>query len=99
MCAPSSTSAPAAGAAPTLTMTGPNAAPASPKQRSSPMAQDLDEEIEVFMPPNVLKAKMGNFSGIDMSAIKRAETAMESLKENFAEWAEDDVRRLAEARA
>lgn len=62
------------------------------------MAQDLDDEIEVFMPPNVLKAKVGNFSGIDLSAIKRAETAMESLKGNFAEWAEDDVRRLAEAR-
>jgi chemotaxis protein histidine kinase CheA len=61
------------------------------------MAEDQDE-IEVFMPPNVLKAKVGNFSGIDVSAIKRAETAMESLKGNFAEWAEDDVRRLAEAR-
>lgn len=56
------------------------------------------DEIEVFMPPNVLKAKVGNFSGIDMSAIKRAETAMEQLKGNFAEWAEDDVRRLGEAR-
>ena len=56
------------------------------------------DEIEVFMPPNVLKAKVGNFSGIDMSAIKRAETAMEQLKGNFAEWAADDVRRLAEAR-
>src|SRR6185437_7168435 len=61
------------------------------------MAQEPDE-IEVFMPPNVLKAKVGNFSGVDMSAIKRAETAMESLKSNFAEWASDDVRRLAEAR-
>ena len=61
------------------------------------MAQEQDE-IEVFMPPNVLKAKVGNFSGIDMSAIKRAETAMEQLKSNFAEWAQDDVRRLVEAR-
>ena len=61
------------------------------------MAREQDE-IEVFMPPNVLKAKVGNFSGVDMSAIKRAETAMESLKSNFAEWAQDDVRRLVEAR-
>lgn len=61
------------------------------------MAEERDE-IEVFMPPNVLKAKVGNFSGIDMSAIKRAEAAMDSLKGNFAEWAQDDVRRLAEAR-
>lgn len=57
-----------------------------------------EDEIEVFMPPNILKAKVGNFSGIDMSAIKRAETAMEQLKGNFAEWAEDDVHRLAQAR-
>ena len=28
--------------------------------------------IELFMPPNVLKAKAGNFSGVDMAAIKRA---------------------------
>src|ERR1700735_5161707 len=61
------------------------------------MAEEQDE-IEVFMPPNVLKAKVGNFTGVDMSAIKRAETAMDSLKGNFAEWAQDDVRRLAEAR-
>lgn len=57
-----------------------------------------DEPVELFMPPNVLKAKVGNFSGLDMAAIKRAETAMESLKSDFAEWALDDVRRLAEAR-
>ena len=56
------------------------------------------DEIEVFMPPNVLKAKVGNFTGVDISAIKRAETAMDQLKGNFAEWAQDDVRRLAETR-
>jgi len=56
------------------------------------------EPIELFMPPNVLKAKVGNFSGMDTAAIKRAETAMDALKGNFAEWAQDDVRRLAEAR-
>jgi len=61
------------------------------------MAVEQDE-IELFMPPNALKSKVGNFTGIDMAAIKRAETAMESLKSNFAEWAQDDVRHLAEAR-
>ncbi len=61
---------------------------------------DKQEPIELFMPPNVLKAKVGNgsFSGIDMAAIKRAETAMEALKGDFATWAQDDVRRLVEAR-
>lgn len=59
---------------------------------------DKQQPIELFMPPNVLKAKVGNFSGVDMAAIKRAETAMDELKGNFAEWAQDDVRRLADAR-
>lgn len=56
------------------------------------------DPIELFMPPNVLKAKAGNFSGVDMAAIKRAEKAMDQLKGNFAQWALDDIRRLAEAR-
>ncbi len=51
------------------------------------------------MPPNMLKAKVGgNFSGVDMAAIKRAEAAMEALKGEFADWAQDDVRRLVAAR-
>src|ERR1700744_6132748 len=100
MCAPSFISARAADGAMPPNMTDPSAAPAAPrlKQRSSPMAQQPDDEVEVFMPPNTLKAKVGNFTGVDMSAIKRAENAMESLKDNFAEWAQDDVRRLVEAR-
>jgi chemotaxis protein histidine kinase CheA len=57
-----------------------------------------EESVELFMPPNVLKAKVGNFSGLDMAAIRRAEIAMESLKSDFVQWVEEDVRRLAEAR-
>ena len=59
------------------------------------------QPIELFMPPNMLKAKLGGGSGTpgpDLAAIKRAETAMEALKGDFAEWAQDDVRRLVEAR-
>lgn len=55
---------------------------------------------EVFMPPNILKAKVGGlFSGVDTSAVKRAEGAMESLKGQFANWAAHDVERLILARA
>ena len=55
--------------------------------------------IELFMPPNMLKAKVGGtVVGLDMAAINRAETAMESLKSEFANWAQDDVRRLVAAR-
>ena len=59
-----------------------------------------EQPIELFMPPNMLKAKVGasNFSGIDMAAIKRAEVAMDELKSEFAGWAADDVNRLVAAR-
>lgn len=57
------------------------------------------QPIELFMPPNMLKAKVGGtFVGIDMAAINRAETAMGALKSEFAGWAQDDVRRLVAAR-
>ena len=57
------------------------------------------QPIELFMPPNMLKAKVGgNFVGLDMAAINRAETAMEALKSEFAGWAQDDVRKLVAAR-
>ncbi|HEV7960733.1 MAG TPA: Hpt domain-containing protein [Rhizomicrobium sp.] len=58
------------------------------------------QPIELFMPPNLLKAKVGNgsFSGVDTAAIERAETAMDALKDDFAGWALEDVQRLTEAR-
>jgi hypothetical protein len=57
------------------------------------------QPIELFMPPNMLKAKVGGtFVGIDMAAINRAETAMKALKSEFSGWAQDDVRRLVAAR-
>lgn len=55
--------------------------------------------IEIFMPPNILKAKVGGgVAAIDMAAIKRAEAAVDSLKENFQDWIGDDVEKLATAR-
>ena len=57
------------------------------------------QPIELFMPPNMLKAKVGGtVVGVDMAAINRAEAAMETLKSEFAEWAQADVRRLVAAR-
>jgi chemotaxis protein histidine kinase CheA len=57
------------------------------------------QPIELFMPPNMLKAKVGGtFVGIDMAAVNRAEAAMDALKSEFADWAQDDVRRLVAAR-
>ncbi|HMH65308.1 MAG TPA: hypothetical protein VK515_06965 [Rhizomicrobium sp.] len=56
--------------------------------------------IELFMPPNMLKAKVGGgLGGIDMAAMKRAEAAMETLKSEFNDWIADDVTTLIAARA
>jgi chemotaxis protein histidine kinase CheA len=61
------------------------------------MARQLP--IEIFMPPNILKAKVGGtISGIDMAAIKRAEAAIEVLKTEFDSWLATDVARLVEGR-
>ena len=55
--------------------------------------------IEIFMPPNMLKAKVGGtFTGLDMAAMQRAEKAMETLKEEFTDWIGDDIDKLATAR-
>ena len=54
---------------------------------------------EIFMPPNMLKAKVGGTGvGLDMGAVKRAEAAMENLKTEFHDWINADVAKLVEAR-
>jgi chemotaxis protein histidine kinase CheA len=56
-----------------------------------------EEPIEVFMPPNMLKAKLGGtIAGLDMAAIKRAEAAMETLKVEFSDWIAKDIERLGD---
>ncbi|HEX4302470.1 MAG TPA: Hpt domain-containing protein [Rhizomicrobium sp.] len=61
------------------------------------MARQLP--IEIFMPPNILKAKVGSAAGgIDMAAIKRAEAAMETLKVEFHDWLASDVAQLGTSR-
>lgn len=61
------------------------------------MAKQLP--IEIFMPPNILKAKVGNSTaGIDTAAVMRAEAAMDTLKSKFGDWVSADVLRLGECR-
>jgi len=57
-----------------------------------------EQPIEVFMPPNILKAKVGGAGGLDISAVKRAEQAVEELKEEFTGWIVEDVDRLSASR-
>jgi len=56
------------------------------------------QPIELFMPPNMLKGKVGGGGGIDLAAaVKRAENAMEELKGEFSSMASDAVSSLSAA--
>ena len=58
------------------------------------------QPIELFMPPNMLKAKVGGgLGGHDMAAIKRADEAMVALQGEFNDWITADVQALTAARA
>ena len=55
--------------------------------------------LEIFMPPNILKAKVGNAGiGMDAAALERAEAVMENLRSEFAEWMNADIARLGVSR-
>ena len=55
---------------------------------------------QVIQVPNTLKLKVGGrFGGIDPSAIAKAEAALKSLSSNFAEWLQDELTKLDNARA
>jgi chemotaxis protein histidine kinase CheA len=55
--------------------------------------------IEIFMPPNILKAKVGGIGvDIDTAALLRAEAAMEDLKSEFSDWVAADIQRLGACR-
>jgi chemotaxis protein histidine kinase CheA len=57
------------------------------------------QPIEIFMPPNMLKAKVGGGAvGLDTAAIARAEKAIETLKVEFTGWINADVDKLVECR-
>jgi len=58
-----------------------------------------EHPIEIFMPPNMLKAKVGGrIAGVDMAAVKRAEQALANLKTEFSDWINADVGNLGAAR-
>ena len=58
------------------------------------------QPIELFMPPNMLKARAGGgLGGIDHVAVKRAESAIAALKPAFGDMMADDLKTLIAARA
>lgn len=57
------------------------------------------QPIEIFMPPNMLKAKVGGkIVGLDMSAVKRAEQALANLSTGFGDCIATGIGKLTECR-
>ena len=55
--------------------------------------------IEVITLPNVLKARVGGGSALDLAAISRAESAITGLSGEFEAWMSHDIEALAVARS
>jgi chemotaxis protein histidine kinase CheA len=54
---------------------------------------------QLIQVPNTLRLKVGGrFGAIDPSAIAKAEAALKSLSSNFAQWLQDEVVKLEQAR-
>ncbi|HEY3695268.1 MAG TPA: Hpt domain-containing protein [Phenylobacterium sp.] len=54
---------------------------------------------QLIQVPNTLRLKVGGrFGAIDPSAIAKAEAALKSLSGNFAQWLQDEVSKLEQAR-
>jgi hypothetical protein len=57
------------------------------------------QPVEIFTPPNTLKQKVGGSgAALDMSAVKRAEEALATLKTEFGDWIAADVQMLVASR-
>src|SRR3982751_125486 len=99
MCALRSISVPAAAAAAPRNIAVLSAA-VTPRNWPRSRIMKRQQPIELFMPPNMLKAKVGGgLGGLDMAAMKRAESAMDGLKGQFSDWIASDVKMLIDARA
>jgi hypothetical protein len=54
---------------------------------------------QVIPPSNSLKLKLGSrFGGIDPAALAKAEAALKGLADNFGQWMQDELTKLAAAR-
>jgi HPt (histidine-containing phosphotransfer) domain-containing protein len=79
-----------------MNMLAPNGASTAGSRRPN----NVKRPIELFMPPNMLKAKAGGgLGGIDIAAVKRGESAVATLKSEFGGMMADDVKTLIAARA
>jgi hypothetical protein len=57
-------------------------------------------KAQITPPTNSLRPKLGGrFGGIDADAIAKAEAALKSLSGQFAQWLDDEIKKLDAARA
>ena len=57
-------------------------------------------KAQITPPANSLRSKLGGrFGGIDADAIAKAEAALKSLSGQFAQWLDDEIKKLDAARA
>ena len=67
---------------------------------NSQVAASADSAVEVIQVPNTLRMKVGSrFGGIDPSALAKAEAALKGLSGQFAQWLQDEITKLEDARA
>jgi chemotaxis protein histidine kinase CheA len=58
----------------------------------------MSDKVELIVPANTLKAKLGaGPGGLDPEAVKRAEQAMQGLKQEFSDWIAKDIANLNNA--
>lgn len=58
----------------------------------------MSNPAQVIRPPNTLRAKVGGgFSGIDASAIAKAEEALKAMSAQFGQWLQDEIVKLDQA--
>ena len=58
-----------------------------------------DEKVEILNPPDALKSKVGGGRGgkVDSSVLKRAETVIENLADDYINWVGADITKLEAA--
>ena len=57
-------------------------------------------KAQIIPPANTLRLKAGGrFGGIDADAIAKAEAALKALSGQFAQWLDDEIKKLEAARA
>ncbi len=57
-----------------------------------------DDEVRIFTPPNLLRAKVGDKPGPDLDQIvAKAEAALTELQDDYEVWIRDDLQTLRDA--